>query len=164
MDDDILHGLEQFEHVWRRVRAASDSPSPPAPPRPDDGEQLRQFIEAEAADAAFYSALARRCTGAGRAVLTRLCAQERCHLRQLQMEYFLLTGDSCTPPRACPVTGGVISALRMAYLDELEGTEQYLEAAARTASKPLQALYTQLAKEERQHAAALRGLIGRVLT
>jgi hypothetical protein len=162
MDDDILRSLESFERVWKRVSVTPEGP--PEPPRPDDAALLRQFIEAEAADTAFYAALAKRCTGKGRGVLTKLSAQERCHLRRLQMEYFLLTGDSCAPPHSCPAPGGTLSALRMAYLDELAGGEQYLDAAGHTANANLQALYIELAEDERCHAVLLRELIGQALT
>ena len=156
MDEQFARSLERFGPVWQRVTASSE----PVEPRASfgDGEQarLRLFLERETVLLSLYRALLRR-TGNGAA--RRLLSDTQKHLRRLQLEFFLLTGDSLAIPPGREAPAGVLPLLRRAYLFEGELAEQY-EAAA---NGPLQELYLDRAKAARSHREALRGMIARAL-
>lgn len=156
MEEKTVFDLGGFDQVWRRVNGGA--PSLPPQPQSTGAESLRSFIERAAEAAAFYTALAARSGGASRTLL-RLAAEEREHLRRLQVEYFLQNGDTCAPSRSCPMRGSVLSDLRKAYLGELANAERFRNAAQSAETAELAALYAELAKAETAHAAALRSLI-----
>jgi hypothetical protein len=115
----IDYGFDRakFDAVWRRVKPES-AVITPAPALPNyhsedkEAARLRELMTQEACDARFYGALAARCSGYMRRVLSRLSAEEFCHLKRLRAQYFILTGQSFTPPNACPVIYSVHDALR----------------------------------------------------
>ncbi|HHU23344.1 MAG TPA: hypothetical protein GXZ52_08045 [Clostridiales bacterium] len=168
--DEILSGLENFEKVWQRVRGekAAPRPEPEKKFRPQhknlDAERLELFMENENKAVAFYSELAKKCRGWSREILMGILADERSHLKKLQLEYFLLTGDSYAPPRACPNVGGILSSLRLAYLDERKANESYAEAGKETENRDLAALFIQLAADEAGHGEKLRCMIEQSLS
>ena len=159
MDQDIRYGMEHFDRVWSRV---TDTETPPAASGWDEQAALRGFMDDEARDRAFYTALAGRCPAGGNA-LRCMAADERGHLRELQVEYFLLTGESYAPPESCPVVNGTLSAMRKAHAGETAGSEEYRRAASRTPSPRLRALYESHAADEAMHAEKLRALILRAM-
>lgn len=156
MEERNFFDPDGFERVWQRV--SSGAPTPPPQPRTCDADALRSFIEGEAASAAYYTALAARSCGAARRLM-QLAADEREHQRRLQVEYFLLAGDTLSPSLSCPVQGGVLDDLRRAYLGELDAADCYRQAAAAADGAALRALYAALAVEETGHAAVLRRLV-----
>lgn len=156
MAEKTVFDLGCFDQVWRRVN--SGAPSLPPQPQSTGAESLRSFIERAAETAAFYTALAAR-SGAASRTLQRLAAEEREHLRRLQVEYFLKNGDTCAPCRSCPVLGSVLGDLRKSYLGELANAERFRNAAQAAETEELAALYMELAKAETTHAATLRSLI-----
>lgn len=156
MEEKTVFDLGGFDQVWRRVNGGA--PSLPPQPQSTGAATLRSFIERASEAAAFYAALSARSGGAMR-TLRRLAAEEREHLRRLQVEYFLKSGDTCAPGRSCPMRGSVLGDLRKAYLGELANAEQFRSAAQTAETPELAALYRELAEAEAAHAAALRGLI-----
>lgn len=150
-----MNGLQNFDRVWRRVTGEAE-----APEAQDNGdvETLREFIADESRDEAFYLALAKRAGRASR-MLRGIAADERGHKRALQMEYFMLTGDSCAVAPSCPVVDPVLDAMRRAYGNELKGAKNYLAAADETKSERLGEIYRRHASDEKSHAEALRSLI-----
>lgn len=156
MAEKTAFDLGGFDQVWRRVNGGA--PSLPPQPQSTDAESVRSFIERAAEAAAFYTALAAR-SGTASHMLKRLAAEEREHLRRLQVEYFLKNGDTCAPCRSCLVHGSVLGDLRKAYLGEQENAERFRSAAQTAETEELAALYMELAKAETAHAATLRRLI-----
>jgi rubrerythrin len=160
MDKDILQSLNNFDRVWMRVSEYASDPDYSTHETPsNDAETLRSFIEGESKDLAFYMDLAGKCRTPGRTVINEIASDERRHLKKLQTEYFLLTGDSSVPRRSCPYTDGILSALRRAYIHETEGYSQYIKAAGETKIPRLEALYTELAADEKRHSEKIRKLI-----
>ena len=162
MDERFDQSLERFRSVWQRVAVPSQPPEtnrmlPPAPPPPEEGEQARLhlFLERETELLSLYRALSRRT---GNSAAGRLFSDTQKHLRRLQTEYFLLTGDTLAPPgQKSPA--GVLPLLRRAYLSEGELAEQY-EAVD---TSPLRELYQGRAETARSHRETLRRMIARAL-
>ena len=159
MNDDILYGLQNFDRVWSRVAGGMEAP--PSASR-DDEAALREFIADELRDAAFYSELARRAGWASR-MLRRIAAEETGHKKNLQTEYFLLTGDSYVAEPSCPAVSAVLDSMRLAYANEPKGAECYLAAAEATKSEQLREMYRMHASDETSHAEALRSMISRAI-
>ncbi|MEG1789631.1 MAG: ferritin family protein [Oscillospiraceae bacterium] len=160
MDGDMMRGLENFDRVWSRVTGEACRTA--EPPVHDDIPTLREFINDEARDAGYYALLSRRMPGAARTLMC-ISRDERVHLRELQVEYFLLCGDSSPTCESCPLFCGTLKALRMAYGSECAGAAAYLKAAEETGSECLRALYREHAADETRHAEILRELISRVM-
>lgn len=163
MDEGINQSLERFRSVWQRVAVPSQPPEteqtlPPVSPSPGEGEQarLRLFLERETELLSLYRALSRRT---GNSAAGRLFSDTQKHLRRLQTEYFLLTGDTLAPPPGQKPPAGVLPLLRRAYLSEGELAEQY-EAAG---TGPLRELYLARAEATRSRRETLRGMIARAL-
>lgn len=169
MDYDFLSDLENFEGVWNRVCAQEneekEETAPPvkAPAQPCDRDVLREFIEDENKAAVFYSAMARQCSGKNRATLIKLSSDERTHMRNLQLEYFILTGDSYAPPKLCPSIDGTLSALRVAYIYEQKAYEKFIRAAENTKNEDLAKLYREIAFCEAKHVEVVRCMLERAL-
>ena len=159
MDSDIINGLKNFDRVWSRVAGGADMAQQKTE---NDIKTLRCFIADETRDEEFYLAMA-RCTGRAASTFRCIAAEERGHRKALQVEYFLLTGDSCIPEPSCPAVCGELDAMRMAYFDELESAERYIAAAESTKSERLRELYLLHASDEKNHAEALRCLIARAI-
>ena len=163
MDEQFGQSLERFRTVWQRVAVPSQPPEtdrmPPGPPPfPTGGEQvrLRLFLERETELLSLYRALSRRTKNGAAG---RLLSDTQRHLRRLQMEYFLLTGDTLAPPPGREAPAGVLPLLRRAYLSEGDLAQQY-EAAG---TGPLQELYRGRVKTANAHRETLRGMIAKVL-
>lgn len=98
MTDSTRAALEGFSEVWARVRGEGGA----AEGSGSELEVLREFIADESCAAAFYEASARRF-GRFSSRLRAIACEERRHLRALQAEHFLLTGEICLPPASCPL-------------------------------------------------------------
>lgn len=143
-----------FEAVWQRVtndRQACDVKS-----------MLEAFIADEAADAAFYSALANRTASRNaQRRFVSLSRDESSHLKRLQGTYFLLTGDSFVPKHVRPnVPASLLEALRNRYIAERRGTAAYDDAASKVPDEDISGLFRQLAADERRHAGEITALVG----
>lgn len=164
---DNIYNQTEFDKIWERVTSvngltAAETQNIAA--AADPIEQLRPFIDREASDARFYLELARTCrNGAARCQLSDIAREEGDHLRKLQIEYFLLTGDTYVPKVSIAAIPSFLAALRKAYLSEERRAMDY-DAAAQTAQNSrLAALYTELAAEEQRHQARIRDQITRIL-
>ena len=160
MDGYILpESIKNFDSVWGRV---SGEVGVIVPLRSEQAV-LEERIGAEQRNAAFYDILARRYRGMERTI-RRIAAEERGHMRELQVEHFLLTGDTYMPEPSCPVVTSVLEALRTAYKEELAAADIYKKQAAATPSEALREIYECHAADETRHAETLRtmisGLIG----
>jgi len=165
MELDPNETLSGFEAVWQRVTGAVRPPESPAAPGADRSEAsiLVRFIEDSIPCVRLYTRLAGHCGGSARGTLLRLASEDRRRLRRLQMELFLLDGDDHAPHPSPEQPRGMLSALRSAYVTETELSHAYRTAAAHTQLDHLRELYLRFALEEKQHADALRRLIGRAM-
>jgi rubrerythrin len=164
MDEELTAGLRGFTNVWQRVTGAAAEAETKRPA--SEAARLAAFIRDENSAVSFYSALSGVCPPRCREQLLRLQRDERRHLRDLQTEHFLMTGDSCpvSPPLQHASRVGLLSALRGAYDKELESAAAYEAAAGQTTRDDLKELYRRHAEEERDHAAILYRLIRQALT
>ena len=162
MKDPVFLDSAAFLRVWQRVTGEAGITAAPAQPEPDAiTAQLREYICAKAAGAAFYDALAQRVC-AVRQPLGQIVAQERAQLRALQTEYFLRTGTLCALPAACPRLSTAAADLRCAYLQELALSAQ-LGAAADAAPMPLRETLRTMAQQDACHAQRVRALLTRLI-
>ena len=115
------------------------------------------FEEANAADE--FARLARIFARPARNVLLRIAAEERKHLERLQLEYFILTGDTIPISKSTPKTDGKLSVLRLAYNREMQLAESYLNVAEVIKDQSFKEFCTTFASEEKEHAMILRKLI-----
>ncbi len=153
MLNETKNALEGFEEVWSRVSGGAGD-------APDESALLRGFITNAERASELYCLLARRMSGCADA-LRRLAMEERRTRRCMEGELFLLSGDSFCPAPACPVVHGCLSALRRAYIDELDSARAYREAAKATECPQRQTLYLRTARVEQCHAECLRALVMR---
>ncbi|MEL4105654.1 hypothetical protein AAFA46_02265 [Oscillospiraceae bacterium WX1] len=157
----------KFDDVWQRVLASGTNPADigvtanpgNAPGGVDDAAQLRDFMDDEANDAQIYCTLASLCAGSARRELLAIAADERCHLKHLRARYFILTGETYTPPSACPLIYSVSQTLRRKYTGELEGAAAYRSAAAATSDMTLRDIYLAHAEDEARHSKIIGCLI-----
>lgn len=162
MNDPVFLDSAAFLRVWQRVTGEAGITAAPAQPEPDAiTAQLREYICAKAAGAAFYAALAQRVC-AVRQPLGQIAAQERAQLRALQTEYFLRTGTLCALSAACPRLSTAAADLRCAYLQELALSAQ-LDAAADAAPMPLRETLRTMAQQDARHAQRVRTLLTRLI-
>lgn len=162
MQDFVFLDNRTFQRVWQRVTGSADTPPTAAPPETDAlTELLAECIRAKAAGTMFYTALAQHIR-TGRQQLAHIAAQERTHRQELQVEYFLRTGEVCTTPAACPRLGTAAQDLRSAYVQELALAEQ-LDMAAAAAQPPLCTCLSAMAQQDRCHAQTIRKLLACVL-
>lgn len=130
---------------------------------PEELERIREMMDDEYTSAQFYTALAKRFSRQNCERLLQAARDEAGHLRALQMEYFLLTGDSYTPTARDIEIRSCLSALRDGYHAERKAYDTYMEMAQDTSSTELAAVFIANAADEARHAQMLRGLIEKAL-
>ncbi len=153
--------IENLRRVWRRVsegspgqESVSGSPVP----------LLRNLIEEETFEAAAYTLLIMKTRGsAAERPLRELRSEEERHVRRLQAEYFLRTGDTCPPTHKKPSAPTLLPALRRRWESEGRSAQRYIEASEAVGEPVLAALFTELAQEETHHAQVLRDLVGKLM-
>lgn len=167
---DFDYDKDKFDAVWRRVKnepaSAADKNDKQKTTASDEAARLRDFMDDEACDAQFYAALAcmgQRCAPQTIQPLQHISDDERTHLKKLRAHYFILTGETYTPPCACPLAYSVRDALRQKYSGEGTGAKAYLEAASSTAHEELSDVYRQLAADEARHRKIIGCLIENIL-
>jgi len=166
MENDI--DTAAIARVWARVNAADAAPA--AAPAAANGAQdalealLRDFIADEAADSAAYARMARMARGTClESVFRAVSADEARHEKQLQAEYYLLSGSVYCPVPAPACELSLLAAVRARYLGELSGAAAYEKAAGETADEGLGALFAALAADERRHACRMRAAAGELI-
>ena len=147
----------EFEQVWARVNALSVNELPDITER-----ELERFIMAEQRTiAAYQKILQKQLKASDRQLLLQILADERRHLKNLQMEYFMETGDTC------PVhiyenkeTDGLMASLRRSVLGEKEASAAYTKAAEGRGEE-LKSMYKAMAGDEERHSVMLKELLRR---
>lgn len=130
---------------------------------PEELEKILEIMDDEYTSMQFYNALAKKFSRQNCDRLLQTARDEAGHLRALQMEYFLLTGDSYTPSAREIEIRGRLSALRDGYHAERKAYDTYMEMAQDTSSTELAAVFIANAADEARHAQMLRSLIEKVL-
>lgn len=128
----------------------------------DYAARLEKYIADEAYSQALYAALAGRCSGNMAATLRAMSADEGRHLKAMQMEYYLLTGDSC-PTRKNGPEGETCELMRGAYAGELEAAEGYEREARMQCDGALRELFLAQSADERRHRANVKKMLGGML-
>lgn len=165
MNKEIVNSLKNFDRVWERVSGApaGGQAKPVTVLEEGDAAHLRRFISDAAAAAEDYRELALRTKGAHAKTLMTLAAEERKSLSRLQMEYFLLSGDTFALQRRKPAQEGVLSRLRRCYVNEGIRSRACMAASQQTASEPLRALHRENAALASSHQRSLRAMISRAM-
>ena len=145
-----------FEKVWERVterNARTDVPM-------DKCRELENFIDRKMRAIAFYKVLIGRCGKREGQTLCRILADERRHLRQLQLQYFMLTGDSMplAQPKQSPM--GLLSACREASLAEAEACRMFRRGAEDWAHT--RELFLAIAEDEERHSQLMAEAVARL--
>ena len=123
--------------------------------------RLKSYIQSEIYTRTLYRQLASKCHGETAALLRRMGADEDRHLKAMQMEYYLLTGD--TMPIVKPeINGSLQENLRLAYAGEWGAAEGYAREAVKSEDLQLQKLYLEQSRDELRHRRALKCLLGKM--
>lgn len=150
MDDNMLESLRSFDGVWSRVTGGET----PAAGTPED---LRRLMCGAARLCESLRALAcklRSCS----ARLNRLADGEDNIIRRLRAEFFLLTGETCTPGAACAWAPCTLDALRSAYMAAGDSAADFTASARRAPAGTAQ-LLDKFAAQQRCAARELKELI-----
>ena len=149
--------------VWGRV--APEAPGDLEERRSEDlRAALRGAMDRARAAEGMYSLLAGKTRGTGQSrELSALSREEAATGRQLQTEYFLLTGDTFAPAKSRPSAPYLMAALRDAHAAELESSRDYATLAAGLPDGKLRETLYDLSARERRHAQALRAMIARLM-
>lgn len=157
----------KFDAVWHRVLTGTSNSGlgTPGCPKPehDDTVQLRRFMDDEAGDAQLYWVLSTKFTGSTRSSLLRISSDEQHHLKRLRGLYFIMTGETYTPPGSCPLILSARQTLRRKYDGERAGAAAYLSAASMTQRQDLSDTYTALAQDETRHSKMIGCMIENML-
>ena len=146
-----------FGKVWERVTAVCENEEVPL----TRNQELEMFIAREKGSIDFYKLMMN--SGYFRdkqQTLCRILSDERRHLKNLQMEYFMDTGDTLAEPQADYTENSrdALGMLREAYLAESESARLYA-AAAMGRTGDLGELYTANSSDESTHAGILKGMV-----
>ena len=124
--------------------------------------RLEKYIEDEAYSKALYAHLALRCGGKRAATLHAMSEDEGRHLKAMQMEYYLLTGDSACLCKI-EIQGEVQELLRSAYAGEGDAADGYAREAEMHSDEALCALFRSQSADELRHRANVKKMLGGML-
>lgn len=157
------YSLDHFETVWARVSGVEETTTETLMPIQPAEEVLSSMIEGEVESIAAYTSLIKRVGGNTGQTLMRIKNQEREHLRRLELELFLCSGTVKHYTASARRQKGILTDLRTTYVAEQEASRQYQLACSAALQPELRKLYSELAKEEAQHAEILRCIIGKMM-
>ena len=152
-----MSSLKNFDSVWQRVNHSADPAGIPA--AGDDRAALQYMIQKEHESHSIYKYLASHTNGKNSARFSAMAADEARHLKRLQLEYLLLTGDSYAPAAFVVPREGNVTLIRMAYMDEAAAEKGYLDAARTTQNQNLQKIYLAHSADENRHGIYLRSML-----
>ena len=121
-------------------------------PSEDYAAMLRDLMDCKAEDIALYCCLIKRLTGCAAETLLKCLRDERRHLKKLQTQYYLLTGELYCPPTACPCVFLVADALRAQYEKELTTHRNHRDMASRTSRSDIADMCNCIADDDAVHA------------
>ena len=144
--------LEQFDQqmeqrVWKRVRGEEQPPI----------TGLQGLAAAEQNEAAVYLMLSRQLQGPEKAMLRRIFEQENAHAAILRGIHNAMTGQRITL-RTAPVQPETPEiALRKCYARKLKTLSEY---ESRENDREYGAVFSHLARQEREHCAVILQILG----
>lgn len=161
-------GGRGFDDVWQRVLPDLDLPIPALSPRNteefSDEEFLRAAMDKCCSDGRAFERLACRCpSGAIGRACRCLARQEGAQFNRLRTAYFILSGERYTARAADFCFTTPIEALRALYLEKVENSRMYLEAAELTSSEKIACICRELAEEEHARSCDLEALIRQMI-
>jgi len=128
----------------------------------DYAARLEKYIDDENYSMCLYAALARRCGGNMAATLRAMSEDESRHLRAMQMEYYLLTGDSRHCPKA-DTEGDMSELMRSAYAGEWSAAVGYEREAEMQMDGALREVFRAQSADELRHRANVKKMLGGML-
>lgn len=150
---------ENFGSVWRRVEQSSESM-----PVQDTAGIIGKFIDGEYKSALYYKAMAMRSRSrAAEAAFIRLSDMEYAHMRRLQTEYFILTGDIKKTTRENFIISSFPEALRRRYSAEREEMDAYKKASLQISDRRIAGIMESISKEEAGHMELIYGMIEKLI-
>lgn len=158
--EEVEKAMRGFDAVWQRVNARGEDCGIPAA---DNAALLQSLIRTEAEAQRAYQSLSMQCSGKPREKLSHLALESSLAEKNLQQEYFCLTGDTYAAS-VCPAAEDTfLTALRKTLLREQQAKSAYLAAAAQTDSELLRLLFGDLAAKRDGRIKLLKILMGQVL-
>ena len=157
MEEKLRTDLGNFAQVWQRV-GTCDAPAAQV----EEQERLAAFVAREHRRQRCYERAAAAMRNSGSQILRRCAAAAGERLRALQLEHYLLCGDSCPVGRHEENVKKGLAGLRQLYWEEEQSRTEYLRAAA-MATGSCQALYAHLAEDCFHQAKQLRELMGKAM-
>ena len=160
MKEELDKSMKKFDEVWQRVAARE-----PAQTLTPEQEQVRLglFIAGARARVAAYETCTKMAKGADAAALKSLAEETRGLVRSLQLEHYLLVGDTY-PRKAAPLgRKGGLAGLRALYLAEEQACADYLQAAALCSRGTLRQVYVSQAEACSRRTAALRKIMAHAI-
>lgn len=161
MNETLMESLTGFDAVWQRVTARTELPD-----RSEDRQEQRTqqdtltiLIREQTRAIAVTTALARMSQGDGRTTLLRHAAEEKCRLRRLRAEYYILTGLTASGSSDCRAVQGRLPLLRDAFLQAGDLARRYEDARSQADSPELADAFAAFAAQERRRAGELRTLL-----
>jgi len=151
-----LSAPADFERVWARVTAVTQQ-SPPE----TLSQELERFIISEQRSIAAYCAILQRVRVSERQTILQILTDERRHLKNLQMEYFMSTGDTFACSESADQNkDGLLSFLRRCTIAETDTAEAYRKASEGRCGD-MASMYVSIAADEERHSEMLREMICR---
>lgn len=121
--------------------------------------RLESYIESERYTHALYKRLSGMCKGDMSVHLRRMSEDEGRHLKAMQTEYYLLTGDTCPEKNRVDTGGDFLECLRRAYSGELGAAEGYADEAEKCHDEALRRLYLVQSADEHRHRAMVKRMV-----
>lgn len=160
MKAELDKSMKKFDEIWQRVEA--HEPAQTLSPE-QERARLGVFIAGARARLAAYETCAKMAKGADAAALKSLAEEARGLVRSLQLEHYLLTGDTYPRTAASAEQKGGLVGLRALYLAEERACADYLQASALCSRGSLRQLYVTQAEACHRRTAALHKIMFRVL-
>lgn len=157
--------LDRFDAVWQRVTGARNGATYQQTPQQETDpvrRELEELLRELAGLWRWYTDFSHRTKGDTARYMGELAQGVQLRFRQLQMEYFMQTGDICTLAEPAPWRGGVLTGLRKAYGKELELAGRFSNAADRGDAR-MAGLYRACGMEGKGRAERLRERIAQII-
>lgn len=149
----VPYDREKAARVMQRVRETATPPADTV----QDTNGLKALIADAHTAATVYLHLSRHFTGEEAAMLRKMSQQAQSHAACLKGIYTLLTGQKLPLKSVSPVQGAKEAILRRCYLQALRSADAY---EARQNDPEYGGVFTQLAKDQRQHCKQILSLLG----
>lgn len=141
------HNLELEQRVWKRVRGEEQR----------EPVSVQALAAAEQSEAAVHLMLSRQMQGREKALLRKIFEEDRCHGAILRGMNELVTGKRLTLRTLPPEPATPEIALRKCYARKLQAIAEY---ESRVSDKEYGCVFSQMARQEREHCAMILEVLG----